>query len=97
MNKMKQNNQGFITWIIIIVIALALAKYFFDFNIFSAANSPKGVETTNYVKQVLDTIWFYISRPVMYIWNNVVVDMLWKVFLLGWHELQIALSKLPTR
>jgi hypothetical protein len=67
--------KGFISWLILIIIALALLKYFFDWSIFDAASSEQGKSTISYIREVLNVIWSYIRIPIMFIWN-IVIDLL---------------------
>jgi len=66
-----KRDKGFISWLILIIIALALLKYFFDWSIFDAAASEKGRDTINYIREILNTIWSYIRTPVLFIWRQV--------------------------
>ncbi|MEK9172005.1 MAG: hypothetical protein AAB782_02110 [Patescibacteria group bacterium] len=66
-----KRDKGFISWLILIIIALALLKYFFDWSIFDAAASEKGRETINYIREVLNTVWSYIRVPVLFVWQKV--------------------------
>ena len=45
--------RGFVKIIVILVIALAGLKYFFDWSIFDALNSEQGRATVSYTKEVL--------------------------------------------
>lgn len=63
---------GFIGWLILIIIALALLKYFFGWSIFDAAATEQGKETINYIKNIVDIIWSYLEKPVMWVWDRVV-------------------------
>jgi hypothetical protein len=63
---------GFIGYIILIVAALALLKYFFDWSIFDALTSEQGKDTISYIRGLLDLIWSYLSVPVNYAWNEVI-------------------------
>ena len=67
---MKKDN-GFISWLILIIVALALLKYFFNWSIFDAAASEQGRGTINYIRDVLNTTWSYIRTPVIFIWQRV--------------------------
>lgn len=66
-----KRDKGFISWLILIIIALALLKYFFDWSIFDVAASEKGRETINYIREVLNTVWSYIRVPVLFVWQKV--------------------------
>lgn len=80
--------QGIIGLILLIIIALILAKYFLNFSVFSAASSPQGTATVSYTQQVLSTIWSYIATPVSFIWNKII----WPILSLAWQSFQAILS-----
>ncbi len=67
-----QSKRGFITTILLIIIALAALKYFLNFSIFDAAASEQGQGTIAYLRDVISTVWSYIGAPVTYAWNEVV-------------------------
>jgi len=75
--------RGFIGLIVLIVIALIILKYLYDFSIFEAAASPQGQGTISYTHQLLNTIWNYIQMPVTFAWEKVVwplLGMIWDNF-----------------
>ncbi|MGB3921743.1 MAG: hypothetical protein WBL19_00460 [Minisyncoccia bacterium] len=67
-----ERNRGFIGWLILIIVALALLKYFFNWSIFDAAATEEGKETITYIKNIIDTVWSYLEKPVMWLWDRVV-------------------------
>lgn len=67
-----KKNGGFITTLLLIIIGLALLKYFFNWSIFDAAASEEGRGTISYIRDVLNTVWRYIETPVEFAWNEVV-------------------------
>jgi hypothetical protein len=71
-----KREQGFVGIIIIVIVALALLKYFVNFDIFAAADSQHGQETIGYTGQIFRTVWSYISTPVSYAWNQVAWPLL---------------------
>ena len=76
--------KGFIGILVLIIIALAALKYFFNWSIFDAAASEEGRGTISYIRDILNTIWSYLAAPVTFIWNEVV----WPLLRLGWQSLQ---------
>ena len=74
-----ERNRGLIKTVVLLIIALAALKYFFDWSIFDAIESERGRETVSYIRSVLDTLWSYLETPVSYIWNEVVWPMLNKL------------------
>lgn len=67
MNRQK----GFIGKLILIVIALVLLKYFFDWSVFDAASSEQGRKTISYIKEVFSVAWDYIDEPVLAMWYKI--------------------------
>ncbi len=66
---MKQ--KGFISWLILIIIALALLKYFFNWSIFDAADSDQGRSTISYIRDILNLTWSYLETPIAWIWQRI--------------------------
>lgn len=82
---------GFITLIIFLIIALALLKYFFDWSIFDATDTPQGQETVSYTRQLIDTVWFYLKTPALWVFHNILEPLLgivWGFFkdFISWSE-----------
>lgn len=65
-------DRGFILPLILVVIALAAAYYFFEWSIFDAAGSERGQRTIQYIKDVLATAWAYVREYALLAWNKVV-------------------------
>lgn len=65
-------NKGFIGTIVLIIVGLALLKYFLNWSIFDAAASEEGRATITYVRDIINTVWSYIGSPVNFAWNEVV-------------------------
>ena len=68
----KRGQGGFITTLLLIIVGLALLKYFFNWDIFDAASSEEGRGTISYIRDVLDKVWSVIEFPVEFAWNEVV-------------------------
>lgn len=60
-------NRGFIEIILLVIIALAALKYFFDFSIFEFFGSPEGQGTLYYIKEILA----WLKDAVLAIWNYI--------------------------
>ncbi len=85
----KVRARGFISAIITIVIALALAKYYFDFNIIDFLKSPKIVEIFTYIKRFIQIIWTnFIAEPFLYIWNEIIIGVFWHWIVIGFEYLK---------
>ena len=76
--------RGFIGTLILIIIAIILVKYFFDFDVFEAADSSQGQETIGYTRSLWRLIWSYISTPAVFVWREV----LWPVMTIAWDNFQ---------
>lgn len=70
------------------LIALATLKYVYDWSLFDALASEEGKGTVEYIRDLLDAIWFYIGAPVTFAWNNVV----WPVLEFAWDSFQLLLE-----
>jgi hypothetical protein len=86
---MKETDRGFIKWIALAIIALALLKYFLNWSVFDAAESDQGKSTIGYTRDILNLIWSYIASPVIFIWEKIMlplIDIIWNAFqtFLGW-------------
>ncbi len=64
-------NRGFISKLILIIVALALLKYFFNWSIFEAIKSEQGWNTALYIRDVLNTSWEYIKMPIIFLWQKI--------------------------
>jgi len=65
------SQKGLIRFIVLIIIALALLKYFLDWSIFDLINSDKGRATVEYIKNILVVVWSYILIPTNFILNKI--------------------------
>jgi hypothetical protein len=75
------SKRGFIGLIITLVVALALAKFYFDWNFIDFFNSIKTSEVFIYLKKFALLVWGkFLVGPVVFIWNFVFVDIIWKTF-----------------
>ena len=64
---MERQNKGFIQLIILIVIALVAAKYFFNWSIFEAAGTPEGKGTLAY----LSDLFVWIKGAILALWSYI--------------------------
>lgn len=62
--------------IVLILAALAAAKYFLNWDIFDAASSDHGQTTIGYLRNIINTVWGYIGAPVSFIFREVVWPLL---------------------
>lgn len=83
-DKGTKGDRGFIETIILVVVGLALLKYFLNWDIFDAASSEEGKSTITYIRDIINTTWSYIGAPVTWAWNNVV----WPLLDVAWRSLR---------
>lgn len=70
-----RTNQGFIKWIIIIIIALIILGYF-GFDIRRAIEAPTTQANFTYVQKIVWNVWnTYLKGIVMYLWNEVILKL----------------------
>ena len=73
-------NKGLVKMIIVIVIALIVLGYF-GFDVKGIMGSDKVQGNLGYVWDFIKTFWNnYLAAPVIYVWNNLIIGVVWKVF-----------------
>lgn len=80
---MKSEQKGFIKWLLLAIVALALLKFFLNWDIFDAAASEQGRSTIGYLRDLFNTIWSYIAAPVTFVWSQILwplLEMIWLNF-----------------
>jgi len=86
----KTKEKGFLKIIVIVLIALALLKILFDFDIFNFARWPIVADAIDYIWRIIKTIWDgFLGRIFWFAWNN-----LKYLAVLGWDNLLILLDKI---
>ncbi len=70
-----KKEQGFIKFIIIIIIAVLILSYY-GISLQAVAESPTARANFGFIKELVLWIWTYILKtPVMFIWNVVLVPL----------------------
>ncbi len=70
--------RGFIKMVLVIVIALLVVSYF-GINIRALVDSPTTKENFSYVASTTVSVWNnYLKAPATFIWDKVIIDMIWK-------------------
>jgi hypothetical protein len=80
---MNSQQGGFLKAIIIIVIALVILGYVFHISITDVLNDPKVQQSLQWLWGIILTIWSYIQAPIMYVWNNFVIGVVWNAIKAG--------------
>ena len=82
MNLMNKNNQrGSLKWIIIIIIGLVLASYFFDFSVQETVEDEQTQSNFNYITTNVVSFWNeHLSTTAHYLWDDVFLDIIWSAF-----------------
>lgn len=66
----KIKSGGFITTIIVILVAIVVLKFVFGFNIIEFLRSPKVSEWTSYIKDVIVFVWtHYLAGAFSALWD----------------------------
>jgi len=83
--------KGFLQIIIIVIIALILLNYFFDFNIITFLGQDKIQSTFSYIwNDIIVFLWVnYIGAPIIWAWENLKV-----LAVLGWDNFIFVLDKI---
>ncbi|MFH1402120.1 MAG: hypothetical protein ABIG87_00665 [Patescibacteria group bacterium] len=80
MMNFKNDNRGLVKWIIIILIAIIILSYF-GFDLRAIVGSDATQNNLSYVWGLAVTVWNdYLSRPILYFWHNIFIDLLWESF-----------------
>jgi hypothetical protein len=64
---MRKDEQGFVQFILLIIIALVAAKYFFNWSIFEAAQTPEGKGALDYLKELV----FWLKDSAVALWSYI--------------------------
>jgi len=68
--------RGFISLLLLILISLALLKYFFNWSIFDAIESERGRATISYLRDIINLTWSYLAAPLAFIWEEILRPLL---------------------
>ena len=80
---MTNKKGGFIGIIVLIIVALIILKYLYNFSVFEAASTPQGQSTISYTQQIINTIWTTIGPPLSFFNNKIflpLVGVIWNNF-----------------
>jgi hypothetical protein len=77
--------RGFIGAGLLIVIGLLILQFGLDVNIFGWLKSPEVSNVLLYLKKFFLLLWNNIIKaPVVFLWNELVIDIIWKYTLVLW-------------
>ncbi len=69
---------GFISKVVLIIVALAIVSYFFKWNIVEWVHGDQFQTIYSYIKKLFSILWSdYLARPAIYIWNEIIIDIGW--------------------
>lgn len=78
---MINKKRGSLKWIFIIVIAIIIASFYFDFSIQEAVEDEQTQSNFAYVWNNIVTFYnTYLSEKVNYLWNDIFLDLIWNSF-----------------
>ncbi len=91
----QEKQGGFVRLIIILVIVLLILSYL-GFDLKGFIESPPVAHNFTYVQETAVYVWnAYLSKPVLLVWNSVLVSLLYKAFMDGLERLREGKSVLP--
>jgi len=82
-NFRKSTKKGIsIIGILLLGFILILTLSYFDISVRSVVESPEGQDNINYVGGYVKNLWDdYLKNPVLYLWNDIFIDIFWKSFI----------------
>ncbi len=81
--------QGFIKWILVIIVAVVIASYFFDFSVQDAVEDEQTQENFGYISENVQSFWNeHLADPANYLWNDVFLGLIWSAFTSNMENLQ---------
>lgn len=92
----KNTRGGFVRLILLLIIFVLILSYF-NIDLRAVVESPQTQQNIQYVKTlalwmwntILKPLWDnYLSKPVLYFWQNIFIEVLWKSFVQGFDALQ---------
>lgn len=93
----KNNSQRGIIKLILILIIFILILSYFNIDLRGIIESPQTQQNISYAKELAINIWNawlkplwdnYLSKPILYFWQNIFIEILWKSFTQGLSALQ---------
>lgn len=80
-NTKQTGERGLIKWILLIIVALVLASYFFDFSVKEAVEDEQTQSNFEYIQTNTTDFWNeHLKSTADYLWNNVFIDLIWESF-----------------
>lgn len=77
----KTSQKGSIKWILIIIVALVIASFYFDFSVQEAVEDEQTQANFTYVWNNIVTFYdSYLREKVNYFWNEIFLDLIWDSF-----------------
>ena len=92
----KNTKSGVIKLILLFVVFILILSYF-NIDLRSIVQSPQTQQNISYAKTLALKVWDialkplwdnYLSKPVLYFWQNIFIEILWKSFVQGIDALQ---------
>lgn len=78
------HDKGFIKAVIIILIAIIILGYVFHISIVDVINDPKVQQSLGFIwNNVIMPVWNYVQAPIMWVWNNFVIGIVWNAIQAG--------------
>ena len=77
----RTGERGLIKWILLIIIAIVLASYFFDFSVRDAVEDEQTQDNFGYIQTHTVSFWDkHLKSTANYLWDSIFIDLLWDSF-----------------
>jgi hypothetical protein len=84
----QSRNRGFVGIIALLVVGLFMLQFFFNINVYGWLKSPEVLSVLVYIKRIILLVWeLFIKIPAIFIWEQIVVSVIWKYTLTVWQYL----------
>ncbi|MBI2046196.1 MAG: hypothetical protein HYT28_02155 [Parcubacteria group bacterium] len=92
----QQTQKGFVKFILLLILFILILSYF-NIDLRAIVESPQTQQNISYVKELTINTWNawlkplwdnYLSKPILYFWQNIFIEVLWKSFLQGINALR---------
>ncbi|TAL49057.1 hypothetical protein EPN83_02165 [Patescibacteria group bacterium] len=71
--------RGFISTLLVLVLALILLKFVFDISPLDILRHPTVATVLSYVKKFFIIVWDkFIETPARFVWDKIIVEIIWK-------------------
>jgi|AntAceMinimDraft_13_1070369.scaffolds.fasta_scaffold67824_2 hypothetical protein len=74
----RYKEKGFLKWILILLVSLVLASYFFNFNVKDAVEDPQTQSNFSYITTSIERLYTNtLKSHVDYLWRDIFIGLIW--------------------